>query len=244
MFEQVYTVGAGETDPSGRCRPSALQGFLQDAATRHAEFLQVSREMLLDKYGLFWVLLRNWYTLTRPVVYGDSVVVRTWHRGAHGAQLYRDFDIEVNGVRVGEATTAWVVLDWKTRRMTRPSLLAELDATKSHDRAKAITLGKLTPPHRLTPVEDRQALYSDLDINEHVNNVRYTDFICDALHMEAHREQFLSSLQVCFLSQVVCGEVLQMFTGEYSDGKYYVTGRDEAGQNRFEAVASLSAEQS
>lgn len=240
VLEETYKIGAGETDPTGCCRPSALQGFLQDVATLHAEFLEVSRESLLARAGVFWVLLRNWYTLSRPIAYGEQVCVRTWHRGAQGAQLYRDFDIEVDGVRVGEATTAWVVLDWESRRMVRPSLVHNLDATRTHTRAKQITLGKLKAPESLALVEEFRATYRDLDINNHVNNVVYTDIVCNALHLDARPDAYLAALQVCFVSQVVSGETLKLYTGAMSDGRIYVTGRDAAGAARFEAAATLA----
>ena len=238
-YEKTYYVGAGETDPSGYCRPSSLQGFLQDAATRHAEILGVSRETLLERAGVFWVLARNWYRLSRPLKYGEAVLVRTWHRGARGAQCYRDFDIEANGVLVGEAVTAWILVDWKTFRITRPSAVPGLDID-GHERAKAIRLEKLPPASDLVCTGSRRALYSDLDVNNHVNNVRYTDFVCDVLALENDRGSWLAELQVGFSAQVKAGEMLRLYTGCLSDGRLYVAGQDEEERVRFDAACRLA----
>ena len=241
IFEKTYRVGAGETDPSGYCRPSALQSFLQDTATIHAEILGVSRDALLARDGLLWVMVRSWFDLSRPLRSGEAVTVRTWHRGARGAQLYRDFDIEADGKPVCEAVTSWVLVDWETRRIARPSAIAELDGSKAKN-PKAVRLDKLPRSDNLTWADQRRAVYSDLDINNHVNNVRYTDFICDALRLENRPHVWLTSLQVGFTAQVTAGETLHLYTGRLVDGRFFVIGRDSDEHVRFEAAGRLSDE--
>ena len=241
VFEKTYLVGAGETDPSGYCRPSSLQGFLQDAATVHADILGVSREALMRDTGLYWVMVRNWYALSLPLRGGETVTVRTWHRGARGAQLYRDFDIEADGVQVGEAVTSWALVDRDTRRLARPSAIPALENSKAPEKVKAVLLGKLPSASGVSWVEQRRAVYSDLDVNNHVNNVRYTDYICDALRLENRTGVWLTSLQVGFLAQVNAGETLQLYTGSLPDGRLMVCGRDDGERVRFEGAARLSA---
>ena len=240
IFEKSYFIGAGETDPSGYCRPSALQTFLQDAATIHAERLGLSREALLARAGLFWVLVRSWYTLSRPILSKETLLVRTWPRGARGAQIYRDFDIEIDGIRVGEAVTSWVLVNWETRRMVRPSVIPEAANAYAPGRAKDIHLDKLPPADILNEAGGRRAVYSDLDVNNHVNNVRYTDYVCDALGMENSPGVWIPSLQLGFTAQVQAGEILRLYNGELPDGRFYVTGRGEDGSARFEAAGELA----
>lgn len=239
-FEKTYPVGAGETDPSGLCRPSALQGFLQDAATIHAEELGIAREDMLEINGCFWILVRAWFSLNRPPAFGETVTIRTWHRGARGAQLYRDFDILAGNERVGEAVTAWVITDWETQHIVRPSRIPGLEKSRFDGAIREKTLGKLTPPETIALAGRREIVYSDLDINRHVNNVRYTDFVCNAIHLERLSGGWLRRLQVNFAAQSVAGEVLALFAGTYPDGQLYVSGRDGAGVVRFEAVCETA----
>ncbi|MCL2748321.1 MAG: thioesterase [Oscillospiraceae bacterium] len=240
IYEKTFRVGAGESDPSSYCRPSALQGFLQETATVHAEILGASREDLLSGAGLFWVMVRSWYALSRPLQAGETITVRTWHRGARGAQLYRDYDIVADGVLAGEAVSAWVLVDWETRRIARPSAITALERSKTPHKAKAVLLDKLPPASGLTWVGQRRAVYSDLDVNNHVNNVRYTDYICDALRLENRPGAWMTSLQVGFTAQVLAGETLHLYTGRLSDGRFFISGRDEQEKPRFEAAGRLS----
>ena len=50
FYEETYRVGARDTDPFNQCRPSSVLNFLQEAATRAAGELGVSREEIVDKY--------------------------------------------------------------------------------------------------------------------------------------------------------------------------------------------------
>ena len=46
--------------------------------------------------------------------------------------------------------------------------------------------------------------YSDTDINGHVNNTRYADFVCDALELEnLSQDRFLSQMQIGYLPSAV-----------------------------------------
>lgn len=125
---------------------------------------------------------------------GDRVTIRTWHRGARGASTYRDFDLYVEGKLVGEAVSTWVLADADTHRIFRMSRVDEFQGTDGGELCKSRTLSGLHLPAHMEHVESRALHYSDTDVNGHVNNVRYVDFICDALHMEnLGPERYVSS---------------------------------------------------
>ncbi len=239
FLEKSYNLGAGEIDPFGVCRPSAIHGFLQDAATLHAEELGVAREGLIERHGVFWLLVRIGYTLSRPALYGQTLTVRTWHRGVEGALFYRDFDLLADGDPIGEGVSAWAVVDWTThslRRMVSLSFITELG--QSAQPAKK-PLPRLTAPPSLTPAGLREIRYSDLDVNRHLNNVRVSDIVCDALALTAHERAFVSSVQISYRAQSVVGETLRLSRGELPDGRSYVRAEDKDGAVRFEAAVRV-----
>ena len=96
VYECEYMVDSRDIDPWYHCRPSGLMGMLQEAATQAACALHVSRDEMLERYNSFWMLARLWYRLDVPLSWGDTVHIRTWHRGGRGASTYRDFDLFVN----------------------------------------------------------------------------------------------------------------------------------------------------
>lgn len=239
-YESEYLVDSRETDPWGRCRPSGVLGLLQEAATGAAGALHASHAELMERHHVFWMLARVWYRLQRPLAWGERVQIRTWHRGGRGASTYRDFDLTAGGRPVGEAVSLWVLADAQTHKLQRMSILPEFQDSSGGALCKSRTLNKIALPADMAQCERRTFRYSDLDINGHVNNAKYADFVCDALHMEdLGPDRFVSSLQLGYLAECRAGETVSLFTAQDA-ALHYVHGADEAGRSRFDAAAAIT----
>lgn len=239
-FEGGYPIDSRDVDPWNHCKPSGLMGILQEAAVAAACELHASRPEMMEKYNLFWMLARMWYRLDQPLGWNETLTVRTWHRGGSGASSYRDFDLFVDGKPVGEAVSVWVLADADTHRLARMSKIEEFQGTDGGALCKDKTLSRFKLPQEMAAADHRAMHYSDTDINGHVNNVRYADFICDAIRMDQLGQDFyVSALQVDYLAECMAGETITLFTGE-QDGLRYVRGADAAGKSRFEGAVTLT----
>lgn len=235
-YEHKVRLAGMDVDGRGNCKASALLNHLQIAATLAAEEGGFSREVLMERYGAFWMLARSWYRLDRPLRWEEDITIRTWHRGAKTAMMYRDYDILADGVPVGESVSGWVLASVETRKLMRLSAIRELAGTGGGELCKTRTLSKLRCPENLREVERRLMRYSDTDINGHVNNTRYADFACDAVGLEGlPADRFLSSMQIGYLAECRPGDRIAMETAETPEGAY-VRGMDESGKSRFEAA--------
>ena len=236
FFEYEIRLNGLDVDGRGQCKASALLNHLQNAATLAAEDGGFSREMLVERYGAFWMLARSWYRLSRPLNYEDRLTIRTWHRGGKSAIMYRDYDILVNGQPVGESVSAWVLANVNSRKLMRLSAIPELEGTGGGELCKTMTLAKLRQPGGLREVERRLMRYSDSDLNGHVNNTRYADFACDAVGMERlSGDRYLAELQIGYLAECRPGEVLTIQASGLGDSRF-VRGVDLEGKPRFETA--------
>ena len=234
-YKHHVHIDSRDADGSGICRPSALLGHMQEAATLAAEYGGFGRKWTLEETRGFWMMVRMWYQLKRPLRWGEQITIHTWHRGGKGAMSYRDFDIYAGEEQVGEAVSGWVLADQSTRKLIRLSKITVLDGTDGGDLCKDITLSKLRMPKEMEQVERRKMRYSDMDINGHVNNTRYADFACDALEMDKLPQgMFLSSMQLGFTAECRAGEEIILLRSG-SDWDYFVKGVDDEGKARFEA---------
>ena len=236
-----YNVGSGETDLFNRLRPSSLLAFLQDAATLHAEELNLSRDELIGSTGGIWVMSRLWYELYENIPGGVTLEVKTWHRGAKGTFFYRDFEISVGGVAKGRAVSAWLVVDKEKRRIIRPSVLEDVSELGMVENGYDIELGRIKPKVCLKEIMKRRVNYSDLDINRHLNNTKYMDIICDAMHMEDMTGKYINCFQINYIGECRAGEEISIIAGK-EDENVYLTGIDLEKKARFESVVSLCSE--
>jgi medium-chain acyl-[acyl-carrier-protein] hydrolase len=240
FFEATFKIDSRDTDTFGLCRPSALLAYLQEVANLAAEEIHVSREETLEKYNCFWMLVRIWYRLDKPIRQFDEITFKTWHRGDKGVIMYRDFDLLRNGERIGEVVSAWVLADWDNRKMLRLSKVMEFSQTTGGELCKELQLRKLKLPVEMEPIQERTVTYSDLDVNGHVNNTKYADYICDAVKMEQlGQTSFVSGLQIGYEAECKVDDTLRIFLHQ-GKTEYFVRGDDFEGKNRFESSFTLS----
>lgn len=233
-YEHKINIDSRDVDGKGYCRPSALLGHLQEAGTIAAERGGFGREVLLSQHSAFWMLARMWYRLERPLRWSEEVTIRTWHRGAKTALMYRDFDIFVGDEWVGEAVSGWVLADMDSRKLLRLGAVAVLEGTSGGELCKSKNLSKVRMPAEMRLADRRKMRYSDTDINAHVNNTRYADFACDAWEMEnCPDDRFLAEMQLGYVAECRAGEEIDMMVGSQDD-TCYVQGVDSEGNVRFQ----------
>lgn len=239
FLEMNYTVDSRDVDLFGMCRPSALLGILQEAATQASMALKVSGPEALAKYNTMWMINRIWVELDTPVRWNDTLTVKTWHRGASGASTYRDFNIYRNGVQIGQAVTSWVMVYADTHKLMRLKELTEFQGTDGGELMKSIRLHRADQPEQYDARTRRDMRYSDTDINGHINNTHYADFACDALHMEeVCKGKFVRSFQLDYMTECMAGETLWVDTAVRGD-RLFAKGEGEDGTKRFDCVLNL-----
>ena len=238
-YEKTFTIRSSDVDIYSLCRPSALMGFFQDMATDHSQLLHMDQDYLRQNYNACWLLVRMWYRLYRPLRMGDQVTFRTWHRGAGGLIIYRDFDLFVDGTPVGEAVSAWVVADMGTRKMLRPGGIENLAASPVPETVKEKQLKLIRSPKEKRFIHRREVRYSDLDLNGHMNNTKYADVAMDVLTAEEMRGRFISELQLNYSMECGPGEVMDI-SRAMEDTSCYIDGCSEDGARRFEALVHFT----
>lgn len=240
FYEGQFRVDSRDVDLFNQCRPSALLGILQEAATQAALALGASGPEVLAKYNCLWMVTRSWVELDAPLRWNDLVDVKTWHRGASGASSYRDFDLFRDGKAVGQGSTLWVMVDADSRKLFRMKELAEFQGTDGGELCKSVKLHRIPMPEEFDNRVRRDLRYSDTDINGHVNNIHYADFACDSLHLEElGRGKFVRSLQIGYVNECRAGETIWVDTAARGD-ELLARGTGEDGVERFEFSLTLA----
>ena len=121
-----------------------------------------------------------------------------------------------DGTVLGKAVTLWVLLDLNERSMvSADKAQIEVPADAGHEPALPFPAA----PRELKDVEaklkEKIPVYMDFDINGHVNNTRYIDWLCDLFETERYREQFIGELTVNYAGEILPGtELVLMFAEE------------------------------
>ncbi len=210
IWEQTLKIRAYDVDFSNRLKASALFHYMQEVASVHAEDLNVGYNELLHA-GLFWVLSWIKIELAEYPQFGDVVHVSTWPKCKYKLYSMRDFlFFHETGETFCRATTAWLLIDAKSKRVTSLKKLP-LEVPYQKDKsALAAFPEKLSATRAMEIVSHKQSYYTDIDVNQHVNNARYVEYLLDCYPQEFHREQHINTLTIAFLSEMKYGEQLEI----------------------------------
>lgn len=183
----------------GKLSTSFMFYQMQDIAWEHADKLGFGYDKLkVDQQ--FWVLSRLRVKITRRPDWGEDFTLETWSRGADRFFGYRDyFFTNKNGKNIIEATTSWLVLDLKTKRivnLTEFENFPKYEESVFGENAKKVSSPKSDEDLTFTPV-----LFTEIDINQHFNTGRYLERIINSYDFEYHEKYELAEYEVNFLKE-------------------------------------------
>lgn len=200
-WTECFTVRVFETGANGTLAVRSLCDFLQEAAGNHARALGVSVEELLRK-DLTWVLSRLRMQVHRLPLNGEPVTVRTWPSGIDRLFAFRDFTVsDAQGKTISSAVSAWLILDTRSRRPVRVQGIFDLPDTSSLPRAFAADLEKLPGCADAENEISLSVRWSDLDVNRHVNNSRYAEWVVEGVAGGERESGVLTRLDIDFLAE-------------------------------------------
>lgn len=211
LYTTSFSVSTLHVDCFGRCKPSALLRFAQDAAGEHCTLLGTDWDSMA-KRRYFWAVIRQRMEISRLPKENETVTLKTWPMPATRVAYPRateGFDAEGNSLF--KVISLWVIMDMDSRAMVLPG--------KSGVDVPGTVLGtELKAPGGLpaftgTCESLRSVVYSDLDVNGHMNNTRYLDWICDLLPAEFHKEHPIKAVSICYMSEALEGQALRLSYG-------------------------------
>ena len=216
IYEEIYPVFSFLLDPLKRLGIPAAFGILGDAAGRDASRRGWGYDELAER-NQAWVLIRAKMLINRQPVWGDHIILRTWPKLMEGVVAYRDFqilDIQRNILIAG--STAWTLMDLSSRKPVR--LIGKEYDTGDLANCHAIPdkPAKIIWPGHMRTVNELTAKFGQLDMNNHVNNTRYIEWILNEFPLDTLLTRQIREVEVNFISEVKHHDVVQIVMPEYT----------------------------
>jgi acyl-ACP thioesterase len=125
-----------------------------------------------------------------------------------------------------DASTGWLLVDTANFRPHGPEALPIPLPVNDNGRALDEPLRKLLPARDMKPAYERCVQLSDLDVNQHVNNARYLEWIFDCYDDEFVKSHAVGFLQVNYVGETTLGDTVALSRGEDAShsGVHYIEG--------------------
>jgi medium-chain acyl-[acyl-carrier-protein] hydrolase len=198
-----FTVRSFDCDAHTHLRLSSLFEYLQETALHAAETQGIGYRALL-KQGYALLISRVKARISQMPLWGETLTVSTWLKGYEPEKVaWQDYVVrDASGNAIVEATSSWLLIDLKTGKSVphfdNPYRFTEYPGLH----ALPETIDLLEGQGMAEQVLAKHVRYSDLDLNKHVNNCRYADWILDTLSLEEIRARPIRSIQMNYLAQI------------------------------------------
>lgn len=209
IWESRFEIASYHMDPFGFLKLSSLFELLQDAASRDAARKGFGYHELM-KNKRYWVLLRALIRVNRLPRWEEQVSFQTWPKESTGAVAFRDFVLEDGtGGSLLQATSTWSQLHAESRRPVRIEVGSDYHPVTTRH---AITerAGKVSLPASMHWSDPLVVQYSHIDVNKHINNARYLEWVLNELPFEWLEKNSVSEVEVNFLSEGMLGDPLRI----------------------------------
>lgn len=196
--------------PNGQLSLTSLMKYLQQAAHKHSTDLKVGFYQLKER-NIFWVLSGITVQVNQLPSFDEPFTIETWPRENMKLFSIRDFLVFKDNNIVAKVTSSWLMVDLNSKRPVRPEqLLAGIDFLPAKH---AFDVEELYPDkiEHTNLIEARMVRFSDLDINRHVNNTRYLEWIMDAIHKTSYKDMIISGFSIRYAREFVEGEIANIY---------------------------------
>ena len=223
VYKENFKVHTYEVDIHNRLTIQALAQFLQEAASNHAALLGLGVEYLL-KNNRTWVLSRLAVEIEDLISLGEVITIKTWPADTEKLFFIRDFEIKnSSGKIIGTATSYWVFIDTEKGRPVHPSKNEVTFDYKDIQRGFKRPLTKLPPLENSLPSKSFHVRYSDLDLNNHVNNIKYIEWGMEGIDPDYRKAHIPFSLEINFLSEAKYSNMVELSMGKDHPGDFQHT---------------------
>ncbi len=210
IFEKNYIVGNRDVGKTNKATNKAILKYLENIACCHSDEVGYGINTI-DETKVVWILLDWKFKVIERPIYGQTIKVKTWSRKMEKCYAYRDFEVyDENDNIIAIATTKWVLLDAVTRKIQRipeKIVLKYNQETEKHVFEEEIE--KIREPENEEKSIELKTRRTDIDINNHVNNLNYLDFALEVLPEEIYNQD-LKNIRITYRHQTEPGETVNI----------------------------------
>jgi acyl-ACP thioesterase len=210
LWREKFKITHSLVAPDGLASIHGLAYCMQETAVNHSDAANMGYNELIREHKA-WVLTRQLIKLFKMPVLDQKITIETWAHGTTETMAIRDFNI-LNAEQeiLGISRTSWMMLDLVARRPVRLS--------RNLHKKIPLVPGRLMEDLILekiivdldTPSSERtyQVVFSDLDMNHHVNNINYLKWVLDDFDGPFRDKYRIRTIEMNYLAEAFLGDKL------------------------------------
>ncbi|XP_073275362.1 palmitoyl-acyl carrier protein thioesterase, chloroplastic-like [Primulina huaijiensis] len=222
IFRQNFSIRSYEIGADRTVSVETLMNHLQETALNHVK----TAGLLNDGFGstpemckrnLIWVVAKMQVLVDRYPTWGDVIQVDTWVAASGKNGMRRDWLIRDRntGDVLTRASSQWVMMNKETRRLAKipdevrdeiGGYFVDSPPVVDQETRKLPKLDDTTADYIRTGLTPR---WTDLDVNQHVNNVKYVGWILESAPLPVVETHELAGITLEYRRECTRDSVLE-----------------------------------
>ena len=238
VYQHVHTLYTAGCDMLGWWKLSTVLDVMQNTADRYNELLKCGKNDIRDQ-GLTWVLYKTVLQMEHYPQIGESVVVHTYAKAPCIHFLPRYYEMtDKEGKSIGRAGSFWVLLNVRTKKPVKPKEVNIFLPDNPNAPALVNLLSRpMEPEAGEKIISEYRPVCCDIDINGHVNNTRYVDWLYNTLGLDIIRKYVIESAIIEYNYETLPEHTLQNCL--MHDGNLFCFKGYENGKVNFSITGTL-----
>lgn len=207
MYKLPLKITSTNVDPCSRLSVPGFLRLFQDAAIEDAEIIGYNASKTMSK-GLLWVFSRVYIRFYDMPKYLSQATLVT-KPGEKKACFFPRYATLLNdkGEKAAELSSIWALIHADTRKIEMRPELDSVDETTGDELPLPGKIVAKPCNYRCR----RTITYADLDLNGHMNNVRYVEMLLDLHDAAFYEKNQLSELLIQYEAEIHEGETVELF---------------------------------
>ncbi|MBR1849874.1 MAG: acyl-[Bacteroidales bacterium] len=196
-----------------------MGNYMLDAADLHANERDFGMTYLMPRH-LAWVLSRFSLEMTDMPRPAQPFTIETWVESTLKLFTSRNFRVTSGDKILGYGRSVWAMINTQSRQPA--NILAVRDGEMNYW-VDTDTPCPIAPPAKFRfggneqKIRTIQTLFSDADINGHINSMRYIEHILNLFEPDWHREHYIKRIDMSYMAESHCGDLLHLYLDQTAD---------------------------
>ena len=201
-----------------------LGNHLLNAADFHSNDRGYGMNYLMPRHKT-WVLSRLAIEMKEMPKSYDRFFVETWVESAMKYFTSRDFKICTEEKVYGYGKSVWAMIDTENRQpvdifAVHDGLIRKYIDTETDCPIAASSRVKMSGTEKL--VRSIDTYYNDVDINGHINSVKYIEHILDLFDLDYYKSHFLQRFDIAYVAESHQGDKLRFYMETKEEDEYCI----------------------
>lgn len=224
---EKFTINDTNIDYNSIVPITELIKFFQITTFNHSRVMGLDHNSMIKNSNAFWVITKMKLQLNGEVKEQDKISVTTWTHELGAVRTLRDCVIKTKNSTKVKATSEWCCLDMETRKLRKMNSICypELEMEKTNNLNTIFT-------NMREQVDEKDYVYSrtvrstDIDLNNHTNNLKYNFMALDAFSVEELKNIILKEYEIYFVNESYEGDKIDVYKKRIKN-YFYIEGKNQ-----------------